>query len=211
VAVATGLAARFLLSSELAGPALALVILLGIGGTTYIFGASLVLADKSQGTLQALRTSPVTARQYIVSKVVTLVAFAMLESAIIYVVGFFGTPFDIAPLVAGVVVLGAFYALLSMGQVAPHDSVFSFLIPGALLVGSITQWPALYVLEIGPPEIWYFIPTMAPLLLMLAGYEPLATWQWVYAIVVSLGSIAVVAWWAERRFVRFTGLSEASR
>ncbi len=97
-----------------------------------------------------------------------------------------------------------------MGQVASHDSVFSFLIPGALLVGSITQWPVLYVLEVGPPEVWYFIPTMAPLLLMLASTEPLATWQWVYAITVSLGSIALVAWWAERRFARHIGLPEAS-
>lgn len=208
VAVLLGLVARFLFDRDDAGNVLAVFYLLGLGGTTYIFGASLVLLEKSQGTLRALRTTPLTSAVYIMSKVITLTSFTVIEGAIIYAVGFFGVPLNPLPLVLGVVCLGVFYTFLGMGQVASHDSVFSFLIPGALLIGSVTQWPFLYVLEIGPPLLWHFIPTQGPLLLMLAASEPLALWQWVYGIGVSLASICLAGWWAKRRFASFISLQE---
>ena len=149
VAVLLGLVARFIFDRDDAGRVLAVFYLLGLGGTTYIFGASLVILEKSQGTLQALRTTPLTATAYIMSKVITLTSFAAIESAIIYAVGFLGVPLNPVPLVFGVVCLGVFYTFVSMGQVASHDSVFSFLFPGALVVGSVLQWPFLYVLDVG--------------------------------------------------------------
>ena len=208
VAVLSGIVARVLFEPAQAGNVLAVLYLLGVGGTTYIFGASLVLMDKSQGTLLALGTSPLTSTAYMLSKAITLTTFATIESAIIYLVGFFGTPLDFAPMILGVVFLGLFYSFISMGQVARHDSVFSFLIPGAIVVGSVAQLPAMYVLEVGPPELWHLIPTQGPLLLMLAGDTSLAAWQWAYAIGMSLLSVALAAVWARQRFRRFITLSE---
>ncbi len=208
VAVMFGLFGRFVFDRDQAGDVLAVLYLMGIGGTTHLFGASLVLLEKSQGTLQALRVTPLTATAYMASKALTLTVFAAVESAVIYAVGFWGVPVSPAPLLAGIVCLGLFYTFVGLGQVAPHDSVFSFVIPGALVVVSILQWPFLYVLEIGPPVIWYLIPTQAPLLLMLGAFEPLEPWQWVYAISVSAASIILSAWWARRRFARFIGLKE---
>ncbi len=208
VAVLLGLVARFIFDRDDAGRVLAVFYLLGLGGTTYIFGASLVLLEKSQGTLQALRTTPLTATAYIMSKVITLTSFAAIESAIIYAVGFFGVPLNPVPLVFGVVCLGMFYTFVGMGQVASLDSVFSFLIPGAMVVGSVLQWPFLYVLDIGPPLLWHLIPTQGPLLMMLAASEPLESWQWVYGIGVSLASVGLAGWWAKRRFARFISLQE---
>ena len=208
IAIVSGLLGRAFFGPEDAGPFLATLSLLSLGGTTYIFGASLVLMDKTEGTLSALRASPLTANAYIASKVVTLTAFSMIECAIIYAVGFFGTPLDFVSLFGGVALLGVFYSLLSMGQVAAYDSVFSFLIPGAMIVGSVTQWPALFVLSIGPPELWYFIPTQGPLLVMLGSSEHLATWQWIYALAMSGASITLAALWAKRRFAHFIGMVE---
>lgn len=208
MAVALGLAGRFLFGPAHAGRVLAAFYLLGLGGTTYIFGASLVLLEKSEGTLQALRSTPLRSRDYIGSKVITLTAFALLESAIVYGVGFYGVPLDPLPLVLGITTLGVLYTFVGMGQVASHVSVTSFLMPGALLVGGVLQLPFLYVLDVGPDLLWYLIPTQGPLLLMLGAFEPLETWQWGYAVAMSLIAIGVAGWWSRRRFARFVALQE---
>ncbi len=208
VAVLLGLLGRFVVEASV-GKVLATFYLLGIGSTTYVFGASLVLLEKGQGTLQALRVTPLSSTAYITSKVVTLTSFAVIESAIVYVVGFFGAPLNLPVLIVGVLCLGMIYTLVGMGQVAPHDSIFSFLIPGAMIVGTVLQLPLFYVLEIGPSLIWYVIPTQGPLLLMLAASESLEVWQWTYAIVMSVAAIVGAAGWARRRFRRFIALQEA--
>ena len=208
VAILLGLAGRFLVPTDYAGRLLAVFYLAGLGGTTYMFGASLVLLEKSEGTLQALRTTPLTSTAYIASKVITLTSFALVESAIVYAVAFFGVPLNPVPMILGVVCLGVLYTLVGLGQVASHDSVTAFLFPGAVLVSAVLQLPIFHVIA-GPFSLWYFIPTQGSLLLMLGATETLEPWQWVYATVVSLVSIVVAFWWAKRRFARFIALQES--
>ncbi len=224
VAILLGLAGRFFVHPDYAGRLLAAFFLTGLGGTTYMFGASLVILEKSEGTLQALRITPLTSTAYIASKVITLTSFAVLESAIVYAVAFFGVPLNPAPMIIGVVCLGVFYTLVGLGQVASHDSVTAFLFPGAALVAGILQFPIFYVIAprefsmLWPPSmpisdagqalLWYLHPTQGSMLLMLGATETLDVWQWAYAIVVSLVSIVLAFWWAKRRFARFIALQE---
>ena len=209
-AVLFGLAGRFIFSAEHAGRVLAGFYFLAIGSTTYMFGASVVLLEKSDGTLSALRTTPLTARDYLLSKVLTLSAFAVIESAIVYCVGFWGSGVSILLLLVGVLALGPPYVCLGLGQVAPHDSVFGFLIPWAVVVSMVLQLPVFYLLDIGPAWLWHLIPTHGPLLLMLGASEPLEPWRWGYAVVVSLASLGLSAWWARRRFATHIRLQEGS-
>lgn len=207
-ALTIGLLGRFLVGPEYAAKGVPILYLLGLGGTTYVFSAAILLMEKSQGTLQALRVTPITSRQYLASKLITLGSFAAVEGAVVQVVGFWGVGFDPLPLAAGVLALGAMNTLVGLGQAAPHDSVLKFLMPGALLVGSVMQWPFLGVLDIGPQPLWYLIPTNAPLLLMLGAFSPLAAWQWFYAVSFSAASIAGAAWWTLRRFRNHIRLQE---
>ncbi len=206
VAVVLGMVARYVFDDPQAGRVLATLYLLGVGGTTYIYGASLLLLEKTQGTLQALRTTPLTSNAYIGSKAVTLTTFALVESVIIYVIGFPGVEVRLWSLVLGVAALGVAYTMVGMGQVAAHDSVTSFLMPGALIVGGILQLPFLYVLGVGPNGLWYAIPSQGPLLLMLGAFEPIEPWQWAYALSMSAASVGASAWWARRRISRFVSL-----
>ena len=206
-AILMGLAGRFFVHPDYAGRLLAVFYLTGIGGTTYFFGASLVLLEKSEGTLQALRTTPLTCTAYIASKVITLTCFAAIESAIVYVVAFFGVPLNVFPMTFGVVVLGVLYTLIGLGHVASYDSVTAFLFPGAVIITGIMQSPIFFVIA-GPFPAWYLIPTQGSMLLMLGATQTLEIWQWVYAIVVSLVAIVLAFWWAKRRFVRFIALQE---
>lgn len=206
VAVTMGLAGRFIFDPADAGKLLAVFFLIGTGTTTYIFGASLVLYDRNQGTLHALRVTPLTINAYIASKVLTLSAFSTLECAIVYAIGFWGAPVNPVPMLTGVVFLSLFYTFLGLGQATTHQSLFSFLIPGAMLVTLVLQLPFLYVLGLGPPALWHLLPTQAPLLLMLAASETLPAWQWVYGFTVSILSILLLERWAHHRFTRFVAL-----
>jgi fluoroquinolone transport system permease protein len=207
VAVMLGLAGRFFVHPDYAGRLLAVFYLTGLGGTTYFFGASLVLFEKSEGTLQALRTTPLTSTAYIASKVITLTSFAVLESAIVYAIAFFGVPLNLVPMLLGVVCLGVIYTLVGLGHVASCHSITAFLFPGAVLVTGVLQLPTLCIfLGSFPPG--YLIPTQGSLLLMLGAAETLEVWQWAYAIVASLLSMALAFWWAKQRFAQFIGLQE---
>jgi fluoroquinolone transport system permease protein len=199
VAVIMGLLVRFLIGPSHAAVGVPTAYLLGLGGTAYIFGASLVLMEKSQRTIDALRISPLTVDQYVASKLVTLVAFATIEGVIVQVIGFWGVSFNVLVLGVGIISLGLMNTLVGLGQVASHTSVLSFLMPGAALVGSVMQWPFLGALGIGPWWIYYVIPTNGPFLLMRGAFEPLATWQWGYAVGMSLVTIALLALWTRRR------------
>ncbi len=207
VSLLLGLAGRFFVHADYAGRFLVIFYLGGIGGTTYFFGAALFLLEKSEGTLQALRTTPLTSTTYLTSKVITLTSFAVLESVIIYVVAFLGMSLNPVPMILGIVCLGVIYTLVGLGQAASHDSVTAFLFPGAVIVSGVLQLPIFYVI-LGPAPGWYFFPTQGSLLLMLGGTESLEVWQWAYAMVVSLVSIVLAFWWSKRRFARFVALQE---
>lgn len=207
VAILIGIAGRFFVPPDYAGRVLALFYLTGLGSTTYMFSASLVLLEKSQGTLQALRTTPLTSTSYIASKVITLTTFAAIESVIVYAIAFVDVPLNPAPMMLGVVFIGVLYTLVGLGQVASQDSVTAFLFPGAMVVSLVLQLPFLYVMNFGTLIPW-LVPTQGSLLLMLAATETLPIWQWAYAIVVPLVSVGLAFWWAKARFARFIGLQE---
>lgn len=203
IALVLGLALRALFESEQAGEVLAVGYLLVVGASTYFFAAALVLLDKSDGVFAALRTSPLSPVSYLASKTATLSSLLLLESALIYFVAFAGTVQRVWPLVLGLVLLAAMQTLIGLGQVAPHDAVTSFLVPGAALIGTVLQLPVLWVFGAEPAWLWYLVPTQGPMLLILAAFGPIETWQWAYALAVSLLSTAWAAWWAGRRFAQF--------
>lgn len=208
VAFMLGLALRYGFSADNAGTVIACFFLLGTGGTTYFFSAALVIMEKTEGTLQALRTSPLSANAYMLSKVLSLSGFAVVESAIVWTVGFYGRGVDVSvlPLFGGLVFLSVFQTLIGLGQIATHTSITAFLIPDAVIVGGVLQLPFLYALSVGPPAVWFAIPSHAPFMLMLAGSRTLSTWQWAYALGGSLAMMAIAAWWAKRRFITHVGL-----
>lgn len=208
VAVAMGLAGRFLFDADALRWLLPVFYLVGLGGTTFLFGASLVLFEKDEGTLMALRVSPLRAHEYVLSKALTLSTFATIESLVTF--GVAGAPWPERPwlLLGAVWLLGVAYTLLGLAVVASHDSVTAFLLPDGVLWAGVLQLPFLYALDLGPDLLWHLIPSQAFLLLMLGAYDPLTTGQAAYAVGVALGSVGATWWWVRRRFACHVGLRE---
>lgn len=210
----TGVLARLVVPAESFARVLPVFYLLAIGGTTYMFGASMVLFEKSQGTLEALRVSPLTSSRYLMSKVLTLTAFALLECMIVaFVAGAIGRV-SFGPLLLGILILAVGLTLVGLGQVARHDSVTSFLMPGAVGVSLVSQLPAFWVLGVGPSWLWWLIPTQGPLRIMLAGELPLSIpegWLTVLNSAVLVAGGWVYARWSFARHIHLPEATEKSR
>ena len=200
VAILMGLAVRYLIPTEYVGRGLTAFYILGLGGTTFMFGASMLLLEKGERTLEALRSTMITTSDYVLSKAITLTLFALVESAIVYVIAARGIPTNVGWLVLGALVLGVFYTLVGLGLSAAYDAVTTFLLPTGALVASILQLPFLSLMGLEPAWLWYLIPTQAPLLLLLAAFEPLALWQLGYAGVVSVAMLIGASVFCGRRF-----------
>lgn len=190
VAVALGLLVRFLVPEQHVGRGLTAFYVLGLGGTTFMFGASMLLLEKGERTLEAIRLSMMTTRDYVLSKAITLTGFALVESAIVYAIAARGAPTNFFTLVVGASVLGVFYSLLGLGLAARHDAVTKFLLPTGTAVSIVLQLPFLSLMSLGPDWLWYAIPTQAPLLILQGSFESLTTGQWIYAAAMSVAMIA---------------------
>ncbi len=206
-AVMLGLMVRYLVPVEHVGRGLVAFYVLGLGGTTFMFGASMLLLEKGERTLDALRVTPARAREYLLSKAVTLTAFAMVESAIVYAIAARGVPTNPWPLIGGALVLGVFYTLVGLGLAAPFDAITRFLLPTGTLVAMILQLPFLSLVGLGPDWLWYAVPTQAPLLILLAAFEPLSTGQWLYALGMSTAMIGGAYALCVHRFRHALGFS----
>ena len=191
IAVLFGFAIRFLIPEAHLGRAITGFVIVGLGATTSLFGASMLLLEKGERTLDALQTTMITTRDYLVSKAVTLTAFATLEVLIVALISLQGTPVNLPLLVLGVAMLGLFNTFLGLGLAAPFDSITRFLLPTASFWGLILQLPILTLLNIGPWWLGYPIPSQPAMLLVLAAFEPLQPWQWAYALI---GSPLTVLW-----------------
>ncbi|MEO1370289.1 MAG: hypothetical protein AAFX50_24160, partial [Acidobacteriota bacterium] len=198
---------RVFFDPDQAAWALPVMYLLMVGASTYFIGAAMVLLEKSQGTLAVLRTSPLRPGSYLLAKMLSLGSLLAAECAVLYFVGF-GIDAEVErwwSLGLGLFLLSTLQTAIGLGQVAPHRSVTSFLIPGAALLGSVLQLPVFYVMEAGPPWLWYLIPTHGAFLLLLGAWRDLETWQWLYA--AGVGTVAAL-WsirWARRRLETHMG------
>lgn len=209
MAVLMGLLVRFLIPTTHIGRGLAGFYLLGLGSTTFMFGSSMLLLEKGEHTLEAMRVTMMTSTDYILSKAITLTGFAIIESAIVYIIAVRGMWGNLLFLGLGTATLGVFYTVVGLGLAAAHDAITRFLLPTGVLLAMILQLPVFSLFDVGPAWLWYIIPTQAPLLILQGSFELLATWQWIYAGIMSVVMCAGSWWFCTQRFRAHVGLQEA--
>ncbi|MEZ4519868.1 MAG: hypothetical protein R3C44_24570 [Chloroflexota bacterium] len=203
LAVLLGLALRFLVPEQYLAGMIPAFYLTGIGGTTYIFVAGMLMFEKGERTLAAQIVSPLTVNEYLIAKVVSLTLVVLLESTIVLLLaaGFSGyNPFL---LYAGILFLAIGMTLGGFIQASPYDSVTDFLVP-AVAILLVLQLPLFFITGISTSPLWYLVPTTAPALLLKAAFVPAAveTWEIIYGFVYSIIWIVGLFFLARRAFYR---------
>jgi len=212
VAVAAGIITAAVLSQLVGADSLSyavpVVVLLVTGGTAMLYVMGLIIFEKDEGTLYATIVSPLRVPEYLWSKILTLSVLALFETfiavggAMLIIGRSSAIELPAIPLlIVGVLAVGVIYTLAGIILVVRYDKITAALVPmGA--IGAVLQLPALYFLGWFQHPALLLIPTSAPTMLMQGAFVPLEMWQWVYASAVTVLMVAVLAFWANRAFLR---------
>ncbi|MEL6526208.1 MAG: hypothetical protein AAFQ07_10915 [Chloroflexota bacterium] len=196
---------QFLDSASLGGSVPNLMLLV-LGGSTLLYVAGMIIFEKDEGTLNAIIVSPLTAGEYLWSKIITLTTLATIEAAVmvggaIAILTFSEavTLPNIPVLLLGIVAMGVMYTLIGIVLIVRYDTITDFLVP-VLVIALILQIPYVYFADIS--SFWGFliIPTAAPTMLISGRFSPLETWEWLYALGYTAITLAGLSVWAYRAF-----------
>ena len=185
---------------ELAVP---LIVFTDLAVVSFYFIAGMVLFEKGEETLFALISTPLRFREYLVSKLLTLTALALVISLAVAVAGY-GLDFNPVFFLLGVVLASLISALVGFITVAPFCSISSYLVPSSLALIPMGL-PVFHFLGLWTSPILYLLPTQGALLLLGGAFAPgfLAAWQVAYAIIYGFLWMVGLAFLANRAFERY--------
>jgi len=184
--------------------------------TTFYFVAGLVLLEKGEGTLEAQVVTPLRAGEYLAAKVATLAGLALVENVAILALLWFGPVLQEGhrlsplPLVAGLLIAAALHTLAGFVAVARYGSVNEFLFPSVAYM-FVLMLPLMPYFGLGHSDWFYWHPMQAPLLLLRAGFEPVAGWQLAYGLLYGGLWVGVLSVASRRLFVRFVVEKQGGR
>ncbi|KAB1190392.1 ABC transporter permease [Haloferax sp. MBLA0076] len=178
---------------------LVMVLFADPGFLGFYFVGALVLFEKNEGVLHALVTSPLSARDYLVSKAVSLAFIAVLGATTIAV---FVHGLDFSPVwfLLGLSLTAVLFALVGFVAVAKFDSLNAYFLT-AILYTIPLSLPLLDHFGIVEHPAFYVFPTQASLVLISAAFEATATWKLAYGVGYLLVSVAVAYVAARRAFL----------
>jgi len=165
------------------------------------FVAALVLYERGDGVLDALVTSPLSARSYLASKVVSLSFLAVLATVVLAVASV-GTGFDPLALVVGVGSTSALFVLLGFVLVARFDTLNAYFLVGTAALSPLAL-PLLGTFGLVESPLLYVFPTQGTLVLLtgaFGGAHP--AWELAYAVGYLCLWIGLAWVAAERAFER---------
>lgn len=146
-----------------------------------IFIGSLVLFEKSDGTLQALVVTPLENWKYLWSKAISLTSIALLASFAM-AISVYAANFNWLVLFLAVALSSVLYIFLGIIVVWHCRSFNEYIIRLAIYFIPLSL-PLLNFLQITDTYLWYLFPTQATLLLLEAAFAPVAAWKIIYAFV----------------------------
>ncbi len=203
--VYTVLTVAFVLGLRLVPPELrtdAAVLLVVTDPTVlgFYFVAAMVLFEKGEGVLDALVTTPLGDRGYLLSKVCSLSLLAVVASTLVAVLGHGSVP-GLGVLVVGVALASSLFVLVGFVAVARFDSVNAYFI-AAVGWGTVLFLPLFGYVGLVDTPLFYLLPVQPVLVLVEGGFRPLTLAELAYGVGYLLVANGVAYRWARRSFRR---------
>ena len=154
------------------------LVLANLVMVSFYFIAGLVLLEKGEGTLEAQVVTPLSGREYLASKAVSLAALSLAEQFVI-VCSVQGLNFLAVPLVSGILLASVLYTLAGFLLVSRYRSINEYLFPSVLFT-LVLSLPILQYLGLWETWMLYLHPFSAPLTLLTGAFRPIPSWQWIY-------------------------------
>ncbi len=180
--------------------AVPLVVFLDLAVIGFYFMAGMVLFEKDEGTLWALVVSPLTFREYLTAKLISLSLLALVISIVLIVVTY-GLQFNFALAVVAVLTMSLISLLIGFMAVAPFSSLSTFLIPSQLYA-VILYLPLVDYFGWWKSVLFYLCPTHGSLLLLQGAFQSMTIDSLIYSIGATTTWIVGLAVLAHRAFDR---------
>ena len=184
-----------------------LVVLGGVTPTTAFLVGVLVQLERGEGTLEAVRVSPLRPAEYLASKMIALSALALIEGALIAGIAY-GLDFRFPWLVLAVLLRATLGVAVGVAVAVRYRSMMRFILP-AIAVSAAFDLPNLWYLGLWPSPLFYAWPTLPSLLLAKAAFQPVEPLHLVYASVYGALAMGGALFWALAAIDRFVVRGEA--
>lgn len=197
------IAAIWLLPAGAREVALPLLIFTDPAVAGFFFVGALMMLERSDQTLQTLFVTPLEPREYLLSKVGSLTALALLTSlAITLGGGEFGARLWL--LLPGVALTSTLFVLLGVALAARFRVLNRFLVVAGLATAVICL-PLFGLLGVAQTPLWYLLPTQGAVVLIAGAFasDLPPVWQLFYGFAVLTVSIWAAWRWALRALERF--------
>ncbi|WP_193310400.1 ABC transporter permease [Halorubrum halophilum] len=178
---------------------LVMVLFTDPGLLGFYFVGALVLFEKNEGVLHALVTSPLSARDYLVSKALSL-TFIALVGATVVAVAVHGLSFDPLWFFLGLGFTGLLFAFVGFVAVARFDSLNAYFLTAIVYMVPVSL-PLLDHFGIVEHPVFYLFPTQASLVLIGGAFGSTPTWELAYGVGYLALSTGVAYVAARRAFV----------
>ena len=178
-----------------------LLVMYGVSLTTVFLVGVLLLIERGEGTLNVVMVSPLRPAEYLASKLITLTALALVESAIMAIVAY-GLGFSFGWLVLAVVMRASMGVAVGVAVGVRYASITRFLLP-AIVASLAFDLPNIWYLELWPSPLFYLWPSMPPLLLAKAAFLPVDPLQLAYAFAYGALAVGAALMWASHAIDRF--------
>lgn len=165
----------------------------------FYFVGALVLFEKNEGVLDALVTTPLSARDYLLSKTLSLSVIAVSGAAVI-TLAVHGVDFNPVWFLLGLGLTVGFFVLVGFVAVARFDSLNAYFLTAIVYTVPLAI-PLLDHFDIVSHPLFYLFPTQASLVLIGAAFEPTPLWEVAYGVGYLLVSTVIAFVVARQAFV----------
>ncbi|KZN22491.1 ABC transporter [Haladaptatus sp. R4] len=176
----------------------------------FYFIATLIIFEKTEGVLDALVVSSLTVRDYLLSKAVTLSLIAISSGVLIALFVRSTTP-RIAILIIGIALSAPLFVFIGVIGVARFDSINQYFLSSVVWAGVLFVPPIFGYLGFVHSPLLYLLPTKPVLLIVEAGFRPIAHWKLLYAISYLLIGDVVAYKGAKLAFEKYIVRGETKR
>ena len=167
--------------------------------------------EKGERTLFALLSTPLRFGHYLVAKLLTMSALALVTCVVVVLVDY-GPGVAPLPFLAGVVLMALLMLLAGFVTAPLFPSISEWILPSTLVLVVLSA-PLVGYSGLYPHPAFSLVPTDGPLRLLGAAFHQvdLSTGQWVYAVGYPALWIAGLCLLAKRVFHRYVVTSEGGR
>jgi len=166
----------------------------------FLFTAVMVLFEKDARTNQVLAITPLTSRQYILSKAISFTLLALICSLLI-LISAHPAVMHLILFIPAVILSSALFVFIAIIGVSHVRNFNQFILVIPLVLAPVCL-PLLDFFNVAHSWLFYLIPSQACLLLFGGSVGSITGWQILYSIIYLLGWNYFVFRWAVRAYNR---------